>query len=76
MAMQNNLMQLEMNLQEDLENRREQLYQPILAKVERVIEIVADERGYTHVLDKTATLYIHDAFDLTRPVKQRLGIRN
>ena len=44
----------EQALQQQLLQKREQLYQPIIDKINLVIEEVAKEGGYTYILDQSA----------------------
>lgn len=74
-GMQQRLMQLQYSSEQELARKREQLYAPILDKVNAVIKRVAQQQGYTHILDAAAVLYIDDAYNVTPVVKRALGIR-
>lgn len=74
--MQQSLMNLQSSSEEEIQKKRDVLFKPIEEKVNRVIRSVAQENGYTHVLDAASILYIEDAYNLTPQVKQALNIQN
>lgn len=57
--------------------KREELYKPILEKVNKAVRDVAKELGYTLVFDTStnALLYGDESLDLTERVKMKLGIK-
>lgn len=67
------------NLQQESQNKilikREELYAPILKKVEDAVKAVGEEQGYTMIFDSSAGLLLHaeDSQDLYEPVKAKLG---
>jgi|GEM_PF-48904 len=74
--MQQRIMQLQQNSEQELSKRKEQLYAPILKKVDAAIAEVAKKYGYTHVIDITAgsMVYADSSTDLTAMVLKSLGI--
>jgi outer membrane protein len=60
--------------QQDIVAKREQLYAPILDKVDDAIKAVAEELGMKFVLEKSNLLYAAETEDITTRVKSRLGI--
>lgn len=67
-----------MSAQEDLRNKEMELQQPIIMKVQKAIDDVAQENGYTYVLDAVeggSVLYTAPTSnDITGLVKKKLGI--
>lgn len=74
--MQQQLYQLQYSSEQDLAKQKDELYKPILAKIDRAIKRVAKREGFTHVLDTSggALVYGEDRFDLTEQVMGALGI--
>lgn len=57
--------------------KREELYKPVLEKLNKAVRDVAKELGYTMVFDTStnALLYGDESLDLTERVKTKLGIK-
>ncbi len=57
--------------------KREELYKPILEKMNKAVRDVARELGYTLVFDTSTNslLYGDESLDLTERVKTKLGIK-
>lgn len=70
------LAQYEQDMQKQLSEKRQELLQPILDKVQVAIDEVAAEEGFTYVFDSSTgiLLYADDAHDLTDKVRQKLGL--
>lgn len=62
----------------DLAKRREELYKPILEKVNKAMQDVAKENGYLLVFDTSTQvlLYADESLDVTKLVKIKLGVSN
>lgn len=60
-----------------LAKKREELYKPILEKVNTAMQDVAKENGYLLVFDASTQvlLYAHESLDVTNLVKAKLGIQ-
>jgi len=60
----------------DLSKRREDLYKPILEKVNKAMQDVAKENGYLLVFDTSTQvlLYADETLDVTKLVNAKLGI--
>ena len=74
----NRIQQFQANAEQDFENKRAELLQPILEKIQNAINAVGKEKGYTYILDTAtgAAVYIGtDAIDCTKDVKAKLGIK-
>ena len=63
-------------MEEDLGKKREELYKPILEKVNKAMQDVAKEGGYLLVFDASSNvlLYADDTLDVTKQVKAKLGV--
>jgi outer membrane protein len=80
--MQDSIMQEEANLNKYRQNatqliqlKRDEGLQPLYSKIAASLEKVAQEQGYTQVMERTATLvYIDNNFDLTLAVLKEMGI--
>lgn len=68
----------EQEVYEKLSQKREELYKPLLEKVNKAMEDVAKENGFALVFDSSTQvlLYAHDSLDVTQLVKTKLGIAN
>ncbi len=62
----------------DLSKRREDLYKPILERVNKAMQDVAKENGYLLVFDTSTQvlLYADETLDVTKLVNAKLGIAN
>lgn len=69
--------ELDQKAQEDLAKKREELYQPILAKAEVAVQAVAKAEGFSYVFDtqNQALVYFEGGIDITTLVKTKLGIK-
>ncbi len=63
--------------QEDLQNKEQELLQPIIDKAKKAIELVAAENGYTYILDTSygIVLYFEPTEDILPFVKKKLNLR-
>lgn len=52
-------------LERDLQAYNEELNKPILDRIQKAIEIVADRKKLSYVIDETATLYFKGGIDCT-----------
>lgn len=66
----------EQQLQNDLIQKRQQLYQPIIDKINAAIKDVAAEQGYQYIFDQAqgALLYVDEAANVSSLIKSKLGI--
>jgi outer membrane protein len=69
--------ELDQRAQEELAKKREELYQPILAKAETAVQAVAKAEGFSYVFDtqNQALVYFEGGIDITPLVKTKLGIK-
>jgi outer membrane protein len=75
-AEQAEIQKFEQDMQQDLAKKRQELYQPVLDKVNKAISDVAKEQGFTYVIDVTAgtLLYADEKNDLQALVRKKLGL--
>lgn len=73
---QETLQKFEQSIQAQIAQKREELLQPILTKVDNAIQEVAKEGGYSMVFDTSTggLLFAADSEDLMAKVKAKLGI--
>lgn len=66
----------EQEMVQTISKKREELLQPILDKVNNVINSVAKEKGYSMILDSSTgvILYAEENDDITSLVKSKLGL--
>lgn len=67
----------EQEIQRQVNLKREELLKPLTDKLDKTIEEVAKENGFTLVFDTgafNAVLYGHDSVDLLSLVKKKLGL--
>ncbi|MBL7926791.1 MAG: OmpH family outer membrane protein [Bacteroidia bacterium] len=63
--------------QENIQKKKEELYQPIIKKADDAIKAVAKEKSYNYVFDSGVgvLLYANDSEDIMSAVKQKLGLK-
>jgi outer membrane protein len=68
----------EQEVYEKLGQKREELYKPILERVNKAMEDVAKENQFMFVFDQNTQviLYADESLDVTKLVKAKLGIAN
>lgn len=73
---QQNIQKYEQEVQMKLVQKREELYQPILAKVQTAIDAIGAEENYTMIFDTStgALLHANSTEDLLTKIKSKLGI--
>ncbi len=60
--------------QQDIVNKRESLYEPIITKVDDAIKEVAQENGLKYVLEENSVLYADENENITAAVRTKLGL--
>lgn len=70
------IQKFEMEVQQSLVTKREELYAPILDRVRVTLEDMGKEMGYTFIFDSSAGVLLHatSSEDLTDQLKSKLGI--
>jgi outer membrane protein len=61
-----------MKLQNDLANERAKLIQEVLKQAGPVIKQVAQEQGYTLIVDRAAVIWAPEALDITAEINKRI----
>ncbi len=77
LQMQQELQGLEAEIARKVEARRQQLYEPVLKKVQAAIEEVGKAQGFTFIFDTStylAVLFADEALDVSAAVKAKLGL--
>ncbi len=75
--MQQRIQRFQMSAEQDLQNRREQLFQPIYDKMDKAVNKVAKEQEFTYIFDVSmgSIAYFSDeSIDIMADVKKVLGI--
>lgn len=63
------------NAQQQMQERQQELVQPIIDRAKKAIEDVAKENGYTYIFDGEGLLYSQDSDDIMPLVKKKLGLK-
>ncbi len=73
---QNNIRQYEVDMQQKLSQKREELYKPILDKIQKAINEVGKENNYTFIFDAGTGGILHaaESDNIIGLVKAKLGI--
>lgn len=68
----------EQEVYEKVSQKRQELYKPLLEKVNKAMSDVATENGFTMVFDSSTQvlMYAHESLDVSKLVKAKLGIAN
>ncbi len=64
--------------QEKMQQKKQDLYTPIIEKVEKALKEVAKEKNYDFIFDQAANgamVFAKDAYDVTPFIKAKLGIK-
>lgn len=69
-----NIQQFQMNAQQKVESKEEELLNPLLTKVQNAINKVCKEQNYNYVINSSYMLYVNGGNDLTPMVMKELGI--
>ena len=76
MQLQERIQRFQENAQASIQQKRSELFQPIMDKLDAAIKKVATSGGYVYVMDKANVLFINESIsvDLTNEVKKELGM--
>jgi len=72
--MQRALQQFSVNAERSLQNKQSELLAPLYEKIEKAINDVADEQGYSHIFRSEALVYAKDTQGISTLVLNKLGI--
>ena len=70
----NEIQAFEAKMVNDLQEKRAELYEPILQKVNDAIKAVAEENEFTFIFDQQVLLYGQESQDVSALVRAKLGI--
>jgi len=75
-AKQQEIQQYEVEVQQKLAVKKQELYQPILNKVQKAVEALGKEQGYTMIFDTSmgGLIYMENSEDLMGALKTKMGI--
>jgi outer membrane protein len=75
--LQNRIEGLQQSAQEKLQQKKQDVYQPILDKADKAIQAVAKEKNYDYIFDKSGgmLLFGKDGDNILPLVKAKLGIK-
>jgi len=75
-SLQQRMQTFQASAEQELAKKQNELYEPILKKVDEAIKAVAEEGKYTYLFDVNAVLYFSptQSVDVTSAVKSKLGI--
>ena len=75
--LQQRIQTFQQTAQDKFQQKKEELYSPILKKAEDAIKAVAKENSYAYVFDTSAgaVIYAQDSDDLMATVKKKLGLK-
>ena len=73
---QQKIEQFQVNADQDLQRQQEQLFAPILQKIQTAIQTVGQENNYTMIFEKGVPVFIGtDVVDVTDLVRAKLGLK-
>lgn len=76
--LQNRIESTQQSAQEKVQQKKQDVYTPVLEKADKAIKAVAKEKGYDYVFDIGAggtVLFGKEEYDITPLVKAKLGIK-
>jgi outer membrane protein len=74
--LENRIREFQQTAQESVQNKKQELYAPILKKAEEAIKATAKENNYTYILDSSGgvILYSESSTDIGPLVKKKMGL--
>jgi outer membrane protein len=76
--LQTRIQTFEQTAQQDIQQKRTELFQPVQNKALKAVKEVAEENGFTYILDSGAGVVVYegpDAQDILPLVKKKLGLQ-
>ncbi len=75
--MQSRYEEFQQNAQKEFQQKRSEMYEPLINKLKKAIEEVAKENKYTYVFDSSVgvLLYSEDSEDIMPMVKKKLNLK-
>jgi len=70
------IQEVQQRAEQEVAQKREEVFQPVFEKAEQAIQAVAKEKGYAYILDisQQSVLYFDGGEDISAAVKTKLGI--
>jgi outer membrane protein len=75
METEQNIQQFQMNAQNKVEQKEEELLAPIINRVQKAIDKVSKDQGYNYVINSSYMIYVSGGNDLTPLIMKELGIK-
>ncbi len=77
MQLQERIQRFQESAQQSLQQKRSELFKPVMDKFDAAVKKVASTGGFVYVFDKNSVLFINEAIstDVTADVKKELGIQ-
>ena len=77
MDLQQRIDDFQQTAQESIQQKKEEIYGPILKKADQAIRDVAKEKGYSYIFDTSAgtVLYAQDSDNIMPLIKAKLGLK-
>ncbi len=75
--LQQSIQEFTQNAEETLKKKQQELFAPIMAKLDEAINKVGNEQGFTYIIDNTAGILTYksaQAIDVSSAVRKALGI--
>jgi len=74
--MEGRMQEVQQKAEQEVAQKREEVFQPVFAKAEQAIHAVAKEKAYAYILDiaQQSVLYFDGGDDISAAVKTKLGI--
>lgn len=75
--LEDRIREFQQSAQDNIQKKKEELYQPIIKKADDAIKSVAKDKGYTYIFDSGVgvLLYASDSDDIMSLVKTKLGLK-
>ena len=73
-SMQESLIKFQQDAETSIQEKQEKLLQPVLKKVQSVIDKIAENGNFTYILKADALLYAQDSEDISFLVLEKLGV--
>ena len=73
-VIQDSILKFERDAQTSLQEKQQELLEPVIDKVQNAIDAIATEKGYDYVVRAEALLFAKPAFDISDLVIKKLGV--
>lgn len=71
----NRIEEFQYSMEGKIQSKQEEIFAPLLEKVQSAIEQVAKEEAYDYIYDASALLYAKDDLNIINKIKVKLGIK-